>query len=132
VDRISERAVIAIGFLLQGIGLVSMLYSESYAAFILSMLVFGMGTAGLIPAYDSLISKVVPESRRGLAFGLFGTTLGILSLPMPWIGAQLWEQFSPQVPFWFTVTACLISIPIAWLKFVVRDGKAAEVTEAVT
>jgi MFS family permease len=129
VDKISERAVIVGGFLLQGLGILSVLFAESFAGFILSMLIFGVGTAGLLPAYDSLISKVVPESKRGLAFGLFGTTLGILSLPMPWIGAQLWERFSPQVPFWFSVIACLISIPIAWFKFVVRDDEPAEVAE---
>jgi MFS family permease len=130
VDKISERAVIVGGFLLQGLGLLSVLFADSYAAFILSMLIFGVGTAGLMPAYNALISKVVPESKRGLAFGLFGTTLGILSLPMPWIGAQLWERFSPQVPFWFSMAACLISIPIAWFKFIVKDDQPVEVTEA--
>ena len=60
---------------------------------------------------------VVPESKRGLAFGFFGTSLGILSLPMPWIGAQLWEIFSPQAPFWITAMLCAVAIPIAWIKF---------------
>jgi hypothetical protein len=60
---------------------------------------------------------VIPEERRGLAFGLFGTTRGILSLPMPCIGTQLWERFSPQTPYGFVVVACLISISIAWAKF---------------
>jgi MFS family permease len=118
-----ERAVIVGGFLLQGIGIVSILYAGNYAAFIMSMLIFGLGTAGLMPAYESLISKVVPESKRGLAFGFFGTTLGILSLPMPWLGAQMWERFTPQTPFWFSVIACAISIPIAWFKFVIKDNR---------
>ena len=82
------------------------------------MVTFGLGVGCLIPAYDSLISKAVPEDRRGLAYGLFGTSLGLLSLPFPWIGAQLWERFSPQAPFWVTVVACAISIPIAWFKFI--------------
>jgi MFS family permease len=65
-----------------------------------------------MPAYDSLISKAVPEERRGLAFGLFGTSLGILSLPFPWIGAQLWERVGPKAPYWITVAARLVSLPI--------------------
>jgi MFS family permease len=71
-----------------------------------------------MPSYNSLISKVVPEDKRGLAFGFFGTSLGILSLPMPWIGAQLWERFTPQLPFWMTAIVCAITIPIAWVKFI--------------
>jgi MFS family permease len=81
------------------------------------VLSFGLGIGCIIPAYDSLISKVVPEERRGLAYGLFGTSLGLLSLPFPWIGAQLWERVGPQTPFWVVVAASTLTIPIAWLKF---------------
>jgi nitric oxide reductase large subunit len=55
--------------------------------------------------------------QGGLAFGFFGTSLGLLSLPMPWIGAQLWERISPQTPFWIVLAASLISVIVAWMKF---------------
>lgn len=117
-DRTGERGVILTGFLLEAGGLGILLQARSLPAFLAAMAVFGLGVGCLMPAYDSLISKVVPEDRRGLAYGLFGTSLGLLSLPFPWIGAQLWERLGPQVPFWVTVAACLVSIPIAWRKFV--------------
>jgi MFS family permease len=116
-DRTSERLAIACGFLIEAVGLVLLIQARSFPGFTAAMLIFGFGSGSLMPAYQSLISKVVPEDKRGMAFGLFGTSLGLLSLPFPWIGAQLWERFSPQIPFWFTVAACIISIPIAWLKF---------------
>ncbi len=130
VDKISERAAIVTGFVLNGMGLLTLLNSNSYAGFILAMCFFGLGTGSLIPAYESLISKVVPESKRGLAFGLFGTTLGILSLPMPWIGAQLWERISPQTPFLFAIGANLISIVIVWMKFKIQDSQPIEILNA--
>lgn len=116
-DRTSERTVIVGGFILEAFGLALLVQLSGFTGFLTAMMVFGLGNGALMPAYQSLISKVVPEDKRGMAFGLFGTSLGLLSLPFPWIGAQLWERFSPQTPFWFTVAACLISIPIAWLKF---------------
>jgi MFS family permease len=116
-DRISERLVIVQAFLIEGLGLFVLLQARGFPAFLAAMFIFGLGTGSLIPAYDSLISKVVPEDRRGLAFGLFGTSLGLLSLPFPWIGAQLWERIGPPAPFWITLSACLLSIPIAWFKF---------------
>ena len=128
VDKFSERAAIITGFALNGLGLFTLLKSNSYSGFILAMCFFGLGTGCLMPAYESLISKVVPESKRGMAFGFFGTTLGILSLPMPWIGAQLWERFSPRTPFWFAVAANMISIIIAWFKFIPRDSQPAELS----
>ncbi|MBL8101022.1 MAG: MFS transporter [Anaerolineales bacterium] len=128
VDKFSERAAIVTGFMLNGLGLFTLLNSTSYAGFILAMCFFGLGNGNLMPAYESLISKVVPESKRGMAFGFFGTTLGILSLPMPWIGAQLWERISPRTPFWFAIAANMISIVIAWFKFKLRDSQPADVS----
>jgi MFS family permease len=117
VDQFSERVSIMTGFILQATGMCLFLFSQSFVGFGAAMIFSGAAVGCLIPGYDSLISKVVPEERRGLAFGLFGTTLGILSLPMPWIGAQLWENISPQTPYSFVILACLISIAIAWAKF---------------
>jgi MFS family permease len=118
VDRRSERQVIITGFAIEALALGLLLLARGFPAYLATMFIFGLGTGSLMPAYDSLISKAVPEERRGLAFGLFGTSLGLLSLPFPWIGAQLWERVSPQTPFLITLAACLISIPIAWFKFV--------------
>jgi MFS family permease len=117
-DKWSERSIISSGFLLITLGLFTMVLSRSSVAFLGSRILDGFGSGLLMPSYNSLISKVVPENKRGLAFGFFGTSLGILSLPMPWIGAQLWERFTPQVPFWVTAVVCAITIPIAWVKFI--------------
>jgi MFS family permease len=124
-DRVSERAVIAGGFLVEGLGVVLLLQTGGFWAMGAAMVVFGLGAGAMMPAYDSMISKVVPEDKRGLAFGLFGTSLGILSLPFPWIGAQLWERIGPPAPFWIMTITCLVSIPIVWIKFVrPREGPA--------
>jgi MFS family permease len=116
-DKRSERTAIAGGFGIVTLGLVFLLQARVFVMFLAAMAIYGFGAGILMPGYDSLISKIVPENKRGLAFGFFGTSLGILSLPMPWIGAQLWEHFGPQTPFWVTVVACAISVPIAWLRF---------------
>jgi len=117
-DKRSERTIITGGFLFITFGLVAMVLARAPLAFLGARLMNGLGVGVLMPAYDSLVSKIVSEDKRGLAYGFFGTSLGILSLPMPWIGAQLWERFTPQTPFWLTALACAITIPIAWRKFV--------------
>lgn len=127
MDRRSERPMILGGFLLKTVGLLILLQASTLPGFIAAMVTFGLGIGALMPAYDSLIARVVPEERRGLAYGLFGTSLGLLSLPFPWIGAQLWERVSPRAPFWVTAAACLISVPIVWAKFTLpADSALAE------
>jgi MFS family permease len=78
---------------------------------------FGIAEALISPAYSSLISKAVPEKLRGTAFGVFSTSLGLISLPAPYLGAVLWERFGPQVPFYVPIVATLILLPVMWIKF---------------
>ena len=116
-DKKSERVILIVGFTLISIGMIVIVLAQNSLAFLLSRIIGGLGVGILLPAYNSLISKVVPEDKRGLAFGFFGTSLGILSLPMPWIGAKLWDFISPQAPFILATILCTLSIPIAWKKF---------------
>jgi MFS family permease len=82
------------------------------------------------PAYQSLISKVVPEKVRGTAFGLFQTSVGLVSLPAPAIGAQLWQRFGPRFPFTLTAWISIIVIVPAWIKFKLpKSGKNERVGE---
>jgi MFS family permease len=68
------------------------------------------------PALSSLISKAVPQRLRGVAFAFVVTNVGILSLPFPWIGSQIWTHFGPKIPFFVSAAlASLIIIP-AWFK----------------
>ena len=64
-----------------------------------------------------------------MAFGLFSTSLGIISLPAPWIGAQLWDRVGPRFPFTLTAIALLLSVIPIWLKFRLPKGGVQEVTE---
>jgi MFS family permease len=76
----------------------------------------------MTPAYQSLISKAVPKKVRGTAFGLFSSSLGLVSLPAPWIGGELWEKVSPRFPFMITVVVSFLSVIPAWLKFRLPKG----------
>jgi MFS family permease len=127
-DKWSERTILTGGFAILAASLVVMVTAHSTFGFFSSRVLMGLGNGILSPAYSSLISKVVPEEKRGLAFGFFGTSLGILSLPMPWIGGQLWETFSPQLPFWITAVACAFTVPVAWLKFKLPKASSATMT----
>ncbi len=91
-----------------------------------SALIFGLGVGAQMPAYDTLVSKAVPERLRGIAFGLFQTSLGLLSLPAPWLGAQLWERVSPRMPFLITGAAALVVIVPVYFKFVLPSRVSEE------
>jgi MFS family permease len=116
-DKKGERVSIVSGFGLISIGWAVFLVSGGFWQFVVSRVVIGMGWALIDPAYSSLISKAVPEKLRGTAFGLFSTSLGLISLPAPWIGARLWESISPIFPFYVPLLAMVAMLPVMWTKF---------------
>ncbi len=120
-DRTEERVPISMGFLLIFIAIVVFLHVEGFFGFALVWIIFGMGVGLLSPAYQSLISKVIPKKNLGVFTGLFRSSIGLISLPAPWIGAQLWERFNPQLPFMITAAAALLTILPTWLKFKLPD-----------
>lgn len=118
-DKKGERVGISIGFVLVGLSLL-ILISIPSGALLLYMVGWALAGAGvglLTPAYQSLISKAVPANLRGTAFGLFSTSLGVVSLPAPLIGGILWQKMSPQFPFMITATVAFLSVIPVWLKF---------------
>lgn len=133
-DRYGERVNIAISFILMAstFALIALVPPASpawiYAA---GWVIAGLGVGLATPAYQSLISKAVPPNLRGVAFGLFSTSLGLVSLPAPVIGGYLWENVSPQFPFLLTAIASLLSAIPVWLKFKTPD-KPAELASVPT
>jgi MFS family permease len=116
-DRKGERLGIVLGFGLIAAAMAVFLNSHAFMGFAVVWALFGFGSAFIEPAYNSLISKVVPMRLRGTAFGLFTTSIGLISLPAPYIGAMLWERFTPRLPFYFPLFATLLMLPVMWIKF---------------
>ena len=116
-DRSSERLSIAVGYFLQFAGICAFLLADSFWGFGVSALLVGFGVGMMSPAYNTLVSKVVPENMRGMAFGLFQSSIGLISLPAPWLGGQLWTNFNPRLPFAISAVASLGVILPVWLKF---------------
>lgn len=125
-DRYNERVPLVAGFLMIFGAFVVFILAKTYWIFALSWIIFGIGGGMLGPAYQSLISKVVPPRMLGTFSGVFDSSKGIISLPAPWLGAQLWERVSPQTPFIISAIASLLILPPIWFKFRVPKAPPAD------
>lgn len=132
-DKFGERVGITLGFMTFPLAFLTYLPATTFSRYAVAWVIFAIGGSLLGPAYNSLVSKAVPERMRGTAFGFFQSTLGIISLPAPWIGAQLWERFTPQTPFLLTAAASFLIGILAWFKLrlpPVEEGEAMKLAEA--
>jgi len=116
-DKKGDRVPIMLGFLFEFLAMMAYIRVSDFIGYAFAWALFGLGTGLMSPAYQSLISKAVPEKMRGTAFGFFQTSLGVVSLPAPWIGAQLWERVSPRFTFSLTAWLGLLAIIPVWFRF---------------
>jgi len=125
IDKTSERVGVVLGLISVILSRLVFAVADSFWEFALSWVLLGIGAGLLDPAYSSLIAKGVPQRFRGMAYGLLATSLGIISLPSPWIGSQIWEQFGPKVPFVLTAILGALALVPAWVKLVAPTSREA-------
>ena len=116
-DKFGERTAIAVGFFLEFLAMLLLINVNGFVGYASVWALFGVGVGLLSPAYQSLLSKVLPERLRGTGFGLIHASLGIFSLPAPAIGSLLWKTINPQAPFYITAIFALVTVIPAWFKF---------------
>lgn len=116
-DKAGERVGIVLGNIFVAGALFVMVNFNAFAMVVVAFVLLGIGQGLSGPAYNALISKVVPDNLRGTAFGFFSTSLGVISLPAPYIGTALWEKFNPKTPFYVPMIGVLLTLPVIWIKF---------------
>lgn len=116
-DRIGEHKVIVLGGLLEAAGMALLVNVHSFPGFVLAIVLMQTGWALIGPAFGALLSKAVPPGQLGITYGLFDTTLSLVAMPAPAVGAQLWQNVSPQFPFYLTIGVSLLTLVPIWFKF---------------
>jgi MFS family permease len=60
-----------------------------------------------------MVADLVPAAQRGMAFGTYNATLGLLDFPASllagilWQGVGTWSGFGPSAPFYFGAALAL-------------------------
>lgn len=49
----------------------------------------------------AFVADMVGSGHRGRAFGIYGTSVGLATLPASFFAGFLWDKFGPQAPFYF-------------------------------
>ena len=129
-DKRGERLAIGLGFALQFVGIFIFIKADTFLVYAVGYFLLGVGFSLMSPAYQSLLSKVLPQKLRGTGFGLVQSGLGLFSLPAPAIGARLYENISPTTPFWITAWASLLAIIPVIFKFKLTDKDRQQIEKA--
>ena len=122
-DRVGAKQGIMLG--LGGLMLSPLIFAFAvdFWGFALSWIVLGIGAAIFGPALDVLIARGVSQHLRGLAYAFVATSLGVISLPAPWIGSQIWIALGPKAPFILTSGLGILALIPAWLRLRIPENQ---------
>ena len=131
-DRTSERAATTLGLALLLASPLVFVLATGFWGFALSWILIGVGAGFFDPAINALIAKGVDANMRGMAYALVATSVGLISLASPWIGARLWETLGPKAPYILTVLLGSVALIPAWTKLRTPQHAPAESDEDPT
>jgi MFS family permease len=119
-DKVGRRKLIIAGWI--AYGLVYLGLAVSHAGWHVWVLyaAYGIYYAATEGAVRALVADIVPQERRGAAYGLLNAAVGITALPasviagLLWQGAGTWTGFGPSAPFFFGATLALTAGILFW------------------
>lgn len=114
-DKLGRRRVIALGWLIYaavyfGFATVSASW-QVWLLFGLYGLYYGL-TEGVARAF---VADLVPPQKRGTAYGLFHSVVGMTLLPASIIAGWLWYAIAPAAPFFFGAGMAFVAMLGLWL-----------------
>ena len=109
-DRLGRRRMLALGWgiyalVYLGFALASAVW-QSWLLFAFWGVYFGV-VEGVGRAF---VADLVPDERRGLAYGLYHGVVGFAVLPASLIAGWLWDKFSSSAPFFFGAGLALLAM----------------------
>ncbi len=114
-DRMDRRHLIATGWLLYAVVYLGFAASGSawhlWALFALYGIYYAL-TEGVGRAF---VADLVPEDRRGTAYGVYAAAIGLTALPASvvagvlWQGVGAWGGLGPTAPFFFGASLALLA-----------------------
>jgi EmrB/QacA subfamily drug resistance transporter len=123
-DRIGRRRLLVIGILIFIAASVWAGFSTDAASMILARIVQGIGGAMVLPTTLSLVNANFQGKERGIAFAIWGSTIGGMVAVGPVLGGWLATDFDWR---WaFNINAPLGVIIIAGLLYFVAESKQVQ------
>ncbi len=121
-DRFGRRRLMLIGVVIFAVSSVAAAFSASGEILILARLVQGVGGAMVLPTTLSLINATFRGRERGIAFAVWGSTIGGMAAVGPLLGGWLTTYFSWRWAFGINVPLGIIII--VGVLFTVSESRA--------
>jgi MFS family permease len=109
-DRLGRRGIIAVGWFIYALVYLGFaLASELWQVWLL-FAGYGVYYGVVEGVARAFVADLVPEEKRGTAYGLYHGVVGLALLPASLIAGWLWQAYSPAAPFFFGAALAFIAM----------------------
>jgi predicted MFS family arabinose efflux permease len=120
-DRFGKKTLLLIGVVICLIGTASYYAAVTIAFMLMLRVVHGVGFGIATTLYGTVVSDIIPASRRGEGMGFFGTGNALAISLGPFLGVWLMEEYGFDMLF--IVGACILLVAVLSTAFVKGDTK---------
>jgi MFS family permease len=106
-DKIGRIRVMQAGWLIYAISYLGFALAKHQWQIWVVYIFYGMYYATTEGIAKALVARLVPDNKRGTAYGFFNASLGIMTLPANLIAGYLWDNVSPSSMFYFGAACAL-------------------------
>jgi MFS family permease len=107
-DAIGGKWFLVIGFSVFSGGLYLLTYVESFSQVAGLAILMGIAYAALLPAWNAMMARYVPEDSKGMNWGIFSTVEGLGVVVGPLIGS--WLASGGHITFPFLISSGLFGL----------------------
>jgi len=101
-DRLGRRLTYGLGLGTVALLLIAVPFCRPLWLLALDFLGIGIGYAFVLPAWNSILLRLLPEDVRGAGLGILMTVEGMGGVIGPLVGGLLWQIANPSAPFFLS------------------------------
>ena len=131
VQRLRPFTIIAIGFVLLAVALITLKFSESIASSVVMMVVAGVGLGMICPAVSNTLAAETTASTSGKIMGGYSTCLNFGQFAISLISVPLFSIVGSSYPDMFAVmavVAVIVAVVFVVLSRVMGNGTPSRVS----
>ncbi len=119
-DKVGRRRLIISGWIAYGLVYLGFALSHTGLQIWILYGFYGIYYAATEGSAKALIADLVPQDRRGTAYGVYNAAIGLTALPasviagLLWQGAFGWTGLGPSAPFFFGAALALLAGVLFW------------------
>ena len=110
-DRKGKKFFMIVALVISAVSMIGISFSNNFLYFLISVVLFSIGTVMYSPSASALLSDSVSSVRQGSAMGIYGgicENSGIMAGAFS--GGFVWNIFGPQATFWIGSLVCTIGV----------------------